>query len=125
MNLLWLVLEEAGVQVDLSVTEVIGYEEAQGDKFKELLNDVRSQLQAPLLEQLEYEYAGLTPPYYPSDKFYHTVLFCMPPTSSPYLSTKDKEFLVGVKDLAYILPVICKADCFTEEELADRKRRVP
>lgn len=116
-------LEEGGVVVDLTVNEVLGYGEAHGEAFKILLSHVQDHLRAPLHEQLELEYAGLVPPQTPSQKLAHAVLFCLPPNSGS-LSSKDREFLDGIKDLAFVIPVLTKADCYTPEELRERKHQV-
>lgn len=116
-------LEEGGVVVDLTVSEVLGYGEAHGESFKILLGHLQDHLRAPLHEQLELEYAGIVPPQSPSQKFVHAVLFFVPPNSGA-LSAKDRELLEGVKDLAFVIPILTKADCYTPEELQERKLQV-
>lgn len=117
-------MEEGSVHVNLNVTEVIGYEEAQGDRLKSLVNDLKAHLENPLKEQLAKEYTEVSAPYCSSDKVYHALLFCMSPSGSSYLSSKDAQFLEAVKELVFVIPIICKADCYTEEELLERKARV-
>lgn len=109
--------------MDLTVSEVLGYGEAHGEAFKILLAHVQDHLRAPLHEQLQLEYAGLVPPQSPSQKFVHAVLFFVPPNNGG-LSSKDREMLEGIKELAFIIPVLTKADCYTPEELRERKHQV-
>lgn len=109
--------------VDLTVSEVLGYGEAHGESFKILLGHLQDHLQAPLHEQVELEYAGLVPPQSPSQKFVHAVLFFVPPNSGA-LSAKDRELLEGIRDLAFVIPVLTKADCYTPEELREHKLQV-
>lgn len=114
---------EGGVELELSLTEVLGYGEAQGEAFKALLEHVVHVLRLPLEEQLRKEYAKMIKPFAVQTKTFHAVLFFLNP-ANPSISTKDKELLVAVKDLAVVIPIITKADCYTEEELRERKYQV-
>lgn len=117
------VLEECGVRVELGVAEVLGYGEAHGEAFKALLEQVVAHLAEPLHDQMEREYAEAAAPGQVQADLCHAVLFFIGPTSRG-LSSKDREFLASVRDLALVVPLLAKADCYTPEELRERRWRL-
>lgn len=116
-------LEEGGVKLDVTITEVVGYGEASGEAFKCLVERVCDRIRQPLHQQLELEYARLVAPKQFKAKFIHAAIFVIPPNSGG-LSRKDIEFLNAIKNIAYVIPVFGKADSYTPEELHDRRNQV-
>lgn len=116
-------LEEGGVKVNLTVTELVGYGEASGEAFRCLVDRVRDQLRRPLHEQLELEHARLVAPKQVKAKFIHAVIFVIPANAGG-LGRKDIEFLNAIKDFAFVIPVLGKADSYTPEELFERRYQV-
>ncbi len=115
-------MEEGGVFLDLHVDELLGYGEASGEAFKCLVSAVQQHLQLPMRDQVGLEYCGLSNS--PDDGvFIHAVLFFISP-STISLSSKDIELLESIKDMTYIVPIICKADTYTVVELKERKAKL-
>lgn len=107
----------------LSAYEMLGYGEAHGEAMKTIIKKTQAFLIAPLYHHVRCEHEYQSGQYSCPDSAIHLVLFCIPPNSLG-LSTKDRNFLTSIKDLAFILPVITKADSYTTEELQERKYRL-
>lgn len=116
-------LREGSAQVHLSVTEVLGFGEARGEAFQRLKSQVIGFLKHPLVQKVRREYAGLPNPA-TDDKQIHAVIYMVSGNCFEGLSGKDREMIEALQQLAYVVPVVAKADMFTRPELLDRKAKI-
>lgn len=112
-------IDEKDVRLRLTVINALGFGDFLNneDAWKPILNNVRSRYAAYLEQDSRINRKNLV------DSRVHACIYLISPTGHS-LRSLDLEFLKRLSGHVNLIPVIAKADSFTEEELRSFKARI-
>lgn len=115
---------EGGVKLLVDVTEVQGLQGSVqfNDPLtpKQIIDYLRHRYDA--IYEAELQGGSSTCYFEKRDKLIQGVLYCIPPTSKHHhFSKAELDFFRQIQQYSVLIPIICKADMYTVEELKDLK----